>query len=168
MDDFLQEIEQALENNLFFVALQATLALPDICGALQSDDSVGKRYKEWFNQYGRKHTYSRMTAEDCYYFRCSMLHQASTVPSPYDGEQLNYTRILFVVEPECLYHNNVINGALNIDLHIFCRGIIAGVREWQRHMEETQNEVYAKKYSQMIRVYMEGLAPYTQGLITIT
>lgn len=170
MDDFLSQIEKALDNNLFFVALQSVLSLPDICGALQTDDDVRSktRYMEWFDEYGKKYIRCQMTAEDCYNFRCSMLHQGSTVPSPSNGKEAYYTRIMFVVDENCLYHNNVFFGALNIDLHIFCYGIMAGVREWQQEMERTQNANYMRKYPVMVRTYLTGLAPYVQNALTIT
>ena len=38
MDILLDEIEKALNEEMYLVALQATLALPDICGALEAED----------------------------------------------------------------------------------------------------------------------------------
>ena len=38
MHDLLEQIEKALECNLYYLALQSTLALPDICGALESEN----------------------------------------------------------------------------------------------------------------------------------
>ena len=45
MELILKEIERALDAKLYYLALQASLTLPDICGALQSDDGVAKNYK---------------------------------------------------------------------------------------------------------------------------
>lgn len=44
MELILKEIERALDAKLYYLALQASLTLPDICGALQSDDGVAKKH----------------------------------------------------------------------------------------------------------------------------
>lgn len=43
MELILKEIERALDAKLYYLALQASLTLPDICGALQSNDGVAKK-----------------------------------------------------------------------------------------------------------------------------
>ena len=171
MDILLDEIEKALDEEMYLVALQATLALPDICGALEAENgkATNATYLAWFNQYGSKHIYSKnMTAEDCYLFRCSILHQGSTIPAPREHQTAQFSRILFFVDNTNVYNDNIINGALNIDIDVFCRGIIEGVREWQTTMEQTGNTNYQKNYCRMIRAYYDGLAPYTHGVYTIT
>ena len=45
MELILKEIERALDAKLYYLALQASLTLPDICGALQSNDGVAKKHK---------------------------------------------------------------------------------------------------------------------------
>jgi len=42
MRDFLQQIENALQYSLYYVALLASLAVPDTCGALDSEDGRGE------------------------------------------------------------------------------------------------------------------------------
>ncbi len=47
------EIEICLENECYIAALALALTLPDICGKAEYPDekSVGRRYKQWFDQY---------------------------------------------------------------------------------------------------------------------
>ncbi len=51
MEDLLKQIENSASNGNYLVALYVSLALPDICGALESDNGVatGNRYQQWFN-----------------------------------------------------------------------------------------------------------------------
>jgi hypothetical protein len=46
MDRLFQEIDIAVNNGLYFLALIATLALPDMCAGLGSPDGLtnGQRY----------------------------------------------------------------------------------------------------------------------------
>ena len=48
----VKEIKSSLNNKLFFVALNAALTLPDICGKAEYPNAeVGERYKNWINTY---------------------------------------------------------------------------------------------------------------------
>jgi hypothetical protein len=53
MQDLIQQIRAANAAGLYYVALFSALALPDICGSLESQDGVatGARYSDWFNQH---------------------------------------------------------------------------------------------------------------------
>lgn len=118
MELILKEIERALDAKLYYLALQASLTLPDICGALQSDDGVAKNYKyiAWYDTYAKEPGDLSISGKDCYHFRCSYVHQALTT-----HEKSSYSRIIFLA-PTCqgiTFHNNVIDGALNIDVKRF-------------------------------------------------
>lgn len=52
MERFINSITKSLAAENWFAALFMTLALPDICGALEEPDRpVGERYKDWFNRF---------------------------------------------------------------------------------------------------------------------
>lgn len=118
MELILKEIERALDAKLYYLALQASLTLPDICGALQSDNgkATGDKYIDWYDTYAKEPGNLSISGKDCYYFRCSYVHQALTT-----HERSSYSRIIFLA-PTCqgiTMHNNVIKGALNIDVKRF-------------------------------------------------
>ena len=48
----IQDIRKALENDLYFVALNSALTLPDICGkaARPTERSSRKRYILWYDE----------------------------------------------------------------------------------------------------------------------
>lgn len=129
MDDFLDQISSGIKINLYYLALFASLSIPDICGALGSKNGKADRnkYIKWFNEnVGNPKNYF-LTGEDCYYFRCSILHQGTT-----KHKNSSFERILFV-EPfqnNNVFHNNILNNALNIDIQEFCNDLIVAAREW--------------------------------------
>lgn len=103
MEDLFNEIERGLDARVYHLTLGMALCIPDMCAALQSEDgkTSGRKYKDWYNNYvGDKLI---MSADDCYYFRCSFLHQGST-----KHEKSNYERVIFVEPNEMFtFHNNV-------------------------------------------------------------
>jgi len=149
---------------LYYMSLMAALTIPDICAALDSPDgqTTGERYKEWF----RKHlgaTYGEsFTAEDCYYFRCSLLHQGTT-----EHPNSKYKKII-CVEPTTngsILHRNVLNDVFNIDVRIFCLDLAGAATQWLAQVENT--ELYKANADKFIRRYPAGLPPYIVGVPVI-
>ncbi len=49
---YVEQIENALQNKLYFPALALALTLPDICGnAEYPNEEVGKRYVNWYDKF---------------------------------------------------------------------------------------------------------------------
>ena len=133
-----------------------TLCVPDICAALESanGEASGQKYKKWFETYVNKEV--GISSEDCYYFRCSFLHQRSTF-----HKKSNFTRI---AEPHSsnTFHRNIINDILNIDLKIFCYEIINAARRWLKDMESNPNFINNKSNS--FKKQENGLLPMVRGI----
>ena len=164
MKDFLEQIQIGLKANLYYLSLFAALAVPDICGAIGSDSGLASRdkYIGWFNKYVACKYRGFLTAEDCYLFRCSLLHQGSS-QNPRSG----YSRGIFV-EPFAttnVFHCNVMNDALNIDVRIFCNDIIDGANVWLQEYEGT--ELFKQNHEKFMTRYPNGLAPYIVGVPVI-
>lgn len=165
MELILKEIERALDAKLYYLALQASLTLPDICGALQSDNGKATRdkYIAWYDTYAKEPGNLSISGKDCYYFRCSYVHQALTT-----HEKSSYSRIIFLA-PTChgiIMHNNVINDALNIDVKLFCNNILNAVRKWQKSIKNNEN--YKRNYKNLIKLYPDGFPPYITGIPVIS
>ena len=170
MKRFLKEIEQALNSGLYLIALHSCVTLPDICGALMSETGIATpdAYKRWYVQYGQKYVSCRLLAEDCYLFRSSFLHQAKTVPSPRGNQTATYSRIMFTLPGQNLFHDNILEEALNLDLGVFCKGMITATEKWIEDMEKTENANYAKNIANFARLYPTGISPFFVGLPVIT
>lgn len=165
MRDFLSQIMQALAANLYYVSLFASLAVPDICGAIGSANGRARpsKYMDWFDRYVAPRYMGMLTGRDCYYYRCSALHQGSS-----QHPQGTYSRILFV-EPSAttsILHCNILNDALNIDVRIFCNDIVSGALNWLKENETTPT--YERNYNRFMRRYPNGLAPYIVGVPVIS
>lgn len=51
MERFITSIRQSIESSNWFSALFISLAMPDICGSLETpDEKNGVRYRRWFNE----------------------------------------------------------------------------------------------------------------------
>ena len=141
------------------MSLAWSLCLPDICAALESENGQAskKKYVDWYNKYvGDK---LKLTAEDCYYFRCSFLHQGST-----EHEKSNYKKILFI-EPHAtasLFYNNTSSDSLIIDVRVFCKVIVESIRAWLLEVEDS--EFYKQNMTKTFKRYPNGIAPYVSGI----
>jgi len=168
MHDLLSQIEAASERRLYYVALLSALAVPDICGALESENgrAAPTKFTAWFDQWVAPkyafHGGTTLTGHVCYAYRCAVLHQGrSTHPN------LPYSRVLFL-EPGghgMVMHNNVFNNALNLDVQIFCADIVAGCRAWLAAVEGS--EQYKTNWAASMQRHPDGLAPYIVGLPVI-
>jgi hypothetical protein len=161
MRDLFQQVETTLTRDLYYVALMAALAIPDICGAMQSGDgqATGERYRAWFERYVGPRYVGTLTGADCWSFRCSLLHQGST-----QHPDSSYSRVIFV-EPSAtgnVFHNNILNDALNLDVRIFCRDVLEGAHRWLADYEHT--DTYRRNFERFMHRYPNGLAPYIVGV----
>ncbi len=138
VDRLFEEIAIAIGSRLYFLALTAALAIPDMCAGLQSADglSSGKRYEEWFDQWMGPRGYAGwVSGEDCWGLRCSLMHQG--VLRPHRGR---YSRVMFV-EPQPngnVFHRVVMNDALDLDLPTFCADLIGSAQAWLSAVQGTQ------------------------------
>ncbi|KGK91177.1 hypothetical protein DP73_04890 [Desulfosporosinus sp. HMP52] len=166
MRDLINQTRLGIRSNLYYLSLYGALALPDICGALSSANgqASGEKYKKWFDKYVGEKYEGFLDGEDCYFFRCSLLHQGSS-----QHPKNTYGRYIFI-EPSAsggnIFHCNVLNDALNIDVRVFCEDILAGAETWLAEAEK--DEQFVINFSKFMRRYENGLAPYIVGLPVIS
>ncbi|MEK6759104.1 MAG: hypothetical protein AABY51_04975 [Deltaproteobacteria bacterium] len=161
MEEFLNQIEDSYKIGHFYLALFCCLTLPDICGAISSDDGIatGQKYKNWFNTYVAPNYGGNFNGSNCYAFRCAALHQGRS-----DHRDLGYARIVFLVPTatnESLMHNNVLNDSLNLDVVAFCHDIVGAVRTWMRC--EASKPVFQRNMATFLKRHEGGLEPYIVG-----
>ena len=170
MKEMLAEIKRAIDCKLYYSALFLTVAIPDICSALQSQNNrtKGEKYRNWFNKYMPKLSPNKygengqLTAEHLWAIRCSLFHQGIT------SDERDYVRLLFL-EPDtngykslqsihcCIVGANTNEKSLLINIHQFCNDMIQGTEEWTKDVEG--NEFYNKNLSKLIKRYPNGIAP---------
>jgi hypothetical protein len=170
MRTLIEQAREAADSRAYYLSLFAALALPDICAAMSSGDgrTNHKRYAAWFDEYvapkytvGPKRVPS-LSGADCYYYRCSILQQGSS-----QHPKNTYSRILFV-EPGAttnIFHNNVMNDALNLDVRLFCHDVCDGAVSWLATAEESPE--YQANFGRFMQRHPNGLPPYIVGLPVI-
>lgn len=180
MYDLLDQISLGIEHHLYYLSLFAALAIPDICGSVDTPGrGKGKeRYIAWFARYIEP-KYSRdtptlVTGLDCYEFRCALLHEgksratsppggsspppADTIPRPF--------RVLFA-EPNSgddyytarMSDHRVGEAVLVINLKVFCDNIVAGAQEWLEDMEKQGRQAELDRF---IGRREEGYPPFVK------
>jgi|SRR5439155_2870838 len=159
MRDFLNQIRQALNQNLYSVALSMCLTIPSICGAIDSSDGqdTKAKYVQWYDQ-NVSSMCQFFDGQACYFFRCSMLHQGSTM-----NPNSRFSRIIFL-EPGTtnnFMHCNVMNNALNLDVRVFCTAVIDSADRWLNRVINTP--LFQTNYDKFMRRYPNGLPPYIVG-----
>ncbi|MBO4845500.1 MAG: hypothetical protein J5525_04250 [Lachnospiraceae bacterium] len=86
IEKYVEDIRRSLENKCYFAALSLALTLPDICGSAEyPDESVTKRYINWYDEYLGKYLSKEtefdgtqnpwMSGEVVYNLRNTFLHQ---------------------------------------------------------------------------------------------
>jgi hypothetical protein len=168
MQDYFDQVRRAADANLYYVALAAALAIPDMCSAMETPDgkTTSALYRAWCDKwlspkYKTSHG-DHLTGQDCYGLRCSMLHEGRFIP-----HQGGYSRVLFV-EPGAgtfVAHNNVMDDALNIDVNIFVRDMVESATAWHGPAQQTRE--YKANYPRFMQRYPQGLPPYMVGLPVI-
>lgn len=165
MEFLLTEIESALDAGLYYMALQSTLTLPDICSTLESPkgETTGAQYIAWYNTHAKEPGCAAMTGEVCWRLRCSYLHEGNT-----QNPRSPFSRILFSVTDHrhVILHNIIVDDVMNVDLVIFCRNVISSVRKWEAKMKD--NPTFLNNYKKLIKTHPMGLAPYITGIPIIT
>lgn len=174
MRELLEQIRMALNANLYYLSLYVSLTLPDICGAMASANGhvTAQKYKAWFDTYvAPKYRMTPsmaqatgrdlfLTAEECYIFRNSVLHQGS-VQHPSNP----WERIWFF-EPgssSVVAHCNIVNNTLNLDVSVFCGDVINGVEEWLNAVEGIPQ--FQNNYARFMQRYPNGMPPLTHNPI---
>ncbi|MBP5495464.1 MAG: hypothetical protein J6X97_10230 [Lachnospiraceae bacterium] len=88
IEQYVNEIYEALNHKFYYPALALTLALPDICGMAEyPNEDVGKRYINWIDKYLGEYFNGKegecetdapcLTGEVIYNLRNTFLHQGS-------------------------------------------------------------------------------------------
>lgn len=143
VDNLISALEDALQKEAWYAAFSLMLTLPDICGKIEHPDLGSKRrYVEWFDKYvAPKHVYTPSTrhtgiilvpipflsGNDCYALRCAFLHSGTADLS---GERVREVLSRVFVSANSGLHMNRVNNILQIDVGLFGKEIIEGVREW--------------------------------------
>ena len=169
MDELLRQITVALNNGLYFIALQSTLTLPGICAELEgmTDKKDSIKYHKWYN----KNVFPKhLNAKECYDFRCSLLHEGSAHRDKHKRGSMR--RVIFVypnpmikIDNTKFYGMNPADNAVCIDVLDFCHDMMNSVKIWNDKIKDSPN--YQKNYDKFFKLHMNGIPPYVVGMPVI-
>ena len=174
LDIILADIKRALEAGLFYLAINVSLSLPDICSALECDlianpqckFKADRRYIPWCKKW-LEPMFANFTAEDCWALRGSIIHQGQTFGHP----KARYDRVLFTLPngPWAGSHDNVadhIGGStkavLQLDAAHFCRSMAQATVNWYEASKHDPNVIANMPNLVQFRPY--GYPPYFFGI----
>ncbi|ENH96894.1 hypothetical protein J416_08277 [Gracilibacillus halophilus YIM-C55.5] len=140
INNFIISIMSAIENENWYAALSISLTLPDICSKIEKPkNSPNDRYPKWFDKYVSKYytVYHRnskintfLTGNDAYALRCSFLHQGETNIEEQKARKVLNDYVFVAPLANSIVHNNKVNDTLQLQVDIFCKDIIEGIKEW--------------------------------------
>lgn len=183
MHALIDQIESSLASRQYFLSLFTSLSVPDIAGALGSEngEATGKKFAAWYEAWVRprfrenvvaglphdvrhhiKDLENPLDGDSCYQFRCSLLHQGRT-----QHPKSKFTRIIFI-EPGAttnVIHYGQMNDALCIDLAHFCTEVLQGARAWLAAHEGDPD--VQRNLARFVQRHPNGLAPYIVGVPVI-
>ena len=165
MNNIILETESALRMGLYNIALQSTLAIPDICAALNSEngETNGKKYIAWFNENVPQLCDDYLDGEVVYILRCSLLHQGK-----FTHPKQKYDRIIF--QPPNKNGNNFHKitvkmsneNVLLLNLTKFCDDILLSAKIWSFRNQDSEN--YKNNSINLIQTNNNGYNNIIMGL----
>lgn len=164
MDVLTKEIDRALSAELYYLAIVTTLSLPDVCAALESANGTtsGRKYQAWCDRWFLP-SYPELTSLDLWSMRCGVLHQGR-----FGYGNMQYARVLFTLPntDNNVFHRNVLNDALNLDVVRFCRDMTQAVSQWYEAKQDDPN--VQTNLPRLVQFHPQGLVPYLVGVPLIS
>jgi hypothetical protein len=179
MRTFIAQIRKTIELKLYYVALTSALSIPEIAGAMNTEngEAKGGGYAAWFDKWvfprfeentGCKKS-TQLSGALCYGYRCAMLHQGRSQQTNSRRKSSSpYANIMFIEPgyPNYDMHYVLIGGkALLIQLDKFVEEILCGCELWLDFVEGT--EPFETNYKGFARRHPQGLQPYVNGVPVI-
>lgn len=158
----LNEINSAASGGLPFLAVSMTVALPDICVSLSSENgrSNGVLYKEWCEANLPQEKFGFITAEDLWSMRCGVLHNGR-----FGDLKHSVARIIFALPQNGSFVNCKINDAYFYSVVEFCGNFTRAVYDWFESQRD--NEIVQANADRLMQYRVGGLPPYIGGDITV-
>lgn len=157
VDELIAQIRVASEAGLHYLALFGVLALPDICGALASDDGTTTRskYKDWLRDNVPEQAGD---VDEIYGLRCSLLHQGRALPHG------SVFPIAFTFPPGGIHNLSTEVGDQRVGwiaIDLFVDEVTRGAERWLARYASTKT--VARNLEKFARLRPEGLPPHVVG-----
>jgi len=127
MQNIINSARATTEQENWYAALFVSLALPDICVALESDKTDGNKYAEWLERNLPQYK-GFLSGNDCYALRYALLHRGKDdIADQYKREILEHYVFLTSgshcnLFRECVF-NEVKKSFLQLNVGRFCNDL---------------------------------------------
>jgi hypothetical protein len=150
MNRFTDSIRQSIGTKDWYGALMMALALPDICGKLETPDESSKaRSVRWLKTW-IEHLYTReigadrhehvfLSAEDCYALRCSFIHEGVSNIEEQKARKALENFHFITPSPVFQVHCNQSNNLLQLQVDVFCHEIADAVDAWAKSVQDNKD-----------------------------
>lgn len=176
MEELFSQAEKAADAGLWYIALMAALAIPDICGAMESEDGRAheSKYIPWFDTYvGEQYLYrnedgqvlhSDFDGSDCYKLRCSILHQGRGERGDTRYELVAFVPMgpVIVALPSIDYYGRPFSLAI-IGIAPFVKAVVAGGRKWLAAKQDSPE--FKANFDRFVQARPEGVPPWIRGWV---
>lgn len=159
MIELLDQIDIASDSNVYYLALQGALTVPDIAGALgrESGEGNGHSYRQWVKE-NLPNWSLEEDAQMLWDFRCAVLHQyRGLLPERKGGKRLVFTEpgpgVSSPFHGWRLNHNPE-EQWVSQDLPTFCREITDSARSWLARNES--NPIVQRNLEASIKRHPDG------------
>jgi hypothetical protein len=157
LTDLLTEIN-ATVTKAPLLAVAMTVALPDICVSLVSEDgrSSGPRYRRWCAANLQPDYFGSVTPRDLYSMRCGVLHNGR-----FGDMQHDVARVIFRLPGSGSITNHKIDDAWHYGVVEFCKNFTESVTKWLE--ENSDDPTLVANLPRMMQYRQGGLPPYVVG-----
>lgn len=153
----LEEINKAASGGMPFLAVAMTVALPDICVSLASEDgrTSRERYEMWCKD-NLASRFSFVTGKDLYSMRCGVLHNGR-----FGDLKHNVGRVIFALPGSATFQDCKIGDAYVYSVIDFCKSFTIAVHDWfEKHKEDVNIQANLPR---LMQYRIGGLLPYISG-----
>lgn len=158
MQNIIDSVRQAVKNKNFYAALFVSLALPDICAALESGKTNQIKYAEWFEKNLPQYT-GYLSGNDCYALRCSLLHQGRDDITEQKAREVLEHYVFLISGSHCnlvkdCFFDGVKKSFLQLNVQSFCNDICIAVEDWLGKV--ISNPIIAERIKGTIEIHEPG------------
>jgi hypothetical protein len=161
VEELVNEIHKALENELYVIAVMAALTLPDMCGALEKENfwATNSTYMEWCQKNLPPEFFSLATPELMKEMRNNLLHTGRLDDAANKGSG---RLVLTLPNRRVTLTNCRINDDYVTDVRAFCQGLCFASLAW---LSAHKNDpIVATNLEKMVQKRDQGLSPYVSGI----
>jgi len=158
----VREIERALDNQLYYLAIIVCLMMPDVCAALEAENgrSSENLYKAWYLKHAKAQA-GGVEPDECYSLRCGGAHQGRMEIKKGFAQRAIFTIRSSKYKVDGITMKSGDQSAYVFDAERWCRRWIAAVRVWQETVKD--NPTVKRNSQNMLQLRPDGLAPFMVG-----